>query len=71
MRWDHWDMQADGGTGGRDIVEPSGWLLAYWMGRYYGFIEAPAVNDPGLTTHPADQGQARGAKPYSGPPRPN
>jgi hypothetical protein len=71
MRWDHWDMQADGGTGGRDVVEPSGWLLAYWMGRYYGFIEPPAVNDPALTTYPASHGPPRGAKPYAGPPRPN
>jgi hypothetical protein len=71
MRWDHWDMQPDGGTDGRDIVEPSGWLLAYWMGRYYGFIEAPTVDDPALTTYPANTGLQHGAKPYAGPPRPN
>src|SRR2546423_1544773 len=41
MRWDNWTMQADGGTDGRDVVEPSGWLLAYWMGRFHGFIAPP------------------------------
>ena len=71
MRWDHWDMQPDGGAGGRDVVEPSGWLLAYWMGRYYGFIEAPTVADPALITYPATHGPPRGARPYSGPARPN
>jgi hypothetical protein len=70
MRWDHWPMQADGGAGGRDVVEPSAWLLAYWMGRYYGFIEAPATTDPALLTV-SDRAQLpRGAKPYDGPARP-
>jgi hypothetical protein len=70
MRWDHWAMQADGGTGGRDVVEPSGWLLAYWMGRYHGFIEAPTAKEPTVLTvdHPFQKGV--GAKPYTGPPRP-
>jgi len=57
-------------AGGHDVVEPTGWLLASWMGRSYGFIEAPAVNHPALTTHPASHGPPRGAKPCSGPPRP-
>jgi hypothetical protein len=69
-RWDHWTMQADGGAGGRDVVEPSSWLLAYWMGRYYGFIEAPKTSDPALTTVGPSSHPPRGAKPYSGPPRP-
>jgi hypothetical protein len=70
LRWDHWLMQADGGTGGRDVAEPSGWLLAYWMGRYYGFIEAPEVTDVKLLTVEPNRGRFPGAKPYSGPHRP-
>ena len=38
MRWDHWTMQADGGSGNPDVIEPGAWLLAYWMGRYHGYI---------------------------------
>ena len=69
-RWDHWLMQADGGAGGRDVVEPSSWLLAYWMGRYHGFIEAPTATDPKLLTVAGNRGLVLGAKPYDGPPRP-
>ncbi|MBI3416217.1 MAG: hypothetical protein HY043_13055 [Verrucomicrobia bacterium] len=69
-RWDHWLMQADGGTGGHDVVEPSSWLLAYWLGRYQGFIEAPQVTDPALLTVERTRGRVLGAKPYDGPPRP-
>jgi hypothetical protein len=64
-RWDHWFMQADGG--GRDVAEPGAWLLAYWMGRYYGYIEAPHVTDPALLTVEHSLGRAQGAKPYAGP----
>jgi len=70
LRWDHWLMQADGGTAGRDVAEPSGWLLAYWMGRYYGFIEAPEVADDKLLIVQQSRGRFPGAKPYSGPRRP-
>ncbi len=70
LRWDHWTMQADGGSGGKDVVEPSGWLLAYWMGRYAGFIEAPRVTNPELLTVERNRGRAYGARSYSGPPRP-
>jgi len=70
MRWDHWTMQADGGTGGNDVVEPSGWLLAYWMGRYHGFIEAPTITDASLLTVERNRHQSLGAKAYAGPPRP-
>jgi hypothetical protein len=68
MRWDGWTMKADGGTNGSDVVEPSGWLLAYWMGRYYGFLEAPTVTDTRFLT--AERIPGRGAKPYDGLPRP-
>jgi len=70
LRWDHWTMQADGGSGGKDVVEPSGWLVAYWMGRYFGFIEAPRVTDPGLVSVERNRGKTFGARPYNGPARP-
>ncbi len=70
LRWDHWIMQADGGTGGNDVVEPASWLLAYWMGRHEGFIEAPTVTDPALLTVRPDEVPKGGAKPYDGPARP-
>jgi hypothetical protein len=63
-------MQADGGSGGKDVVEPSGWLVAYWMGRYFGFIEAPTTKDPALLSVERNRGRTFGAKPYTGPPRP-
>jgi hypothetical protein len=70
LRWDHWTMQADGGAAGRDVVEPASWLLAYWMGRYYGFIEAPTTADPELVTARPDEIPGGGARPYTGPARP-
>ncbi|MCC7373178.1 MAG: hypothetical protein IT581_00880 [Verrucomicrobiales bacterium] len=70
LRWDRWLMQADGGEGGRDVVEPGAWLLAYWIGRYHGFIAAPVVTDPGLLTVAHALDSEKGAKPYVGPPRP-
>jgi hypothetical protein len=70
MRWDAWTMEADGGTDGRDVVEPSGWLLAYWMGRYHGLIDPPTTTDPAAlgVGHSLDAGL--GARPYDGPARP-
>ena len=69
MRWDGWTMQADGGTGGRDVVEPSSWLLAYWMARYHGFIEAP-LQSFSLAQSSSQVVVSGAAKPYDGPPRP-
>jgi hypothetical protein len=68
--WDNWTMKADGGTGGNDVVQPSSWLLAYWMGRYHGFIEAPRVTNPALLTVEPNRGRILGATLYDGPPRP-
>jgi len=68
LRWDHWTMQADGGSGGHDVIEPGAWLLAYWMGRYHGFIEPPSQKialPPSKLAKPDP-----GARSYSGPPRP-
>lgn len=70
IRWDSWTLQADGGAGGRDVVEPSGWLLAYWLGRHYGFIEAPTVTNQSWLTVEPGVSHPGGAKPYDGPPRP-
>jgi hypothetical protein len=69
-----WGSQAsvyyDGGNGGRGITPPVAWLEEYWMGRYYGMIEAPETKDPALITVPEDAGTHQWAKPYSGTPRP-
>jgi hypothetical protein len=64
-------MQADGGANGQDVAEPSSWLLAYWMGRYHGFIAAPTTTDPALLTVGPSTQAPQGAKPYNGPPRPD
>jgi len=70
MRWDGWTMQADGGAGGNDVVEPSSWLLAYWMGRYHGFIAPPDVQLVADFDTQPPKGTRLGAQPYDGPPRP-
>lgn len=69
-RWDHWLMQMDGGENGNDVAEPGAWLLAYWMGRYHGYIAAPTVTDPSLLTADHTYDRELGAKPYIGPNRP-
>jgi hypothetical protein len=59
----------DGGHGGKRVMEPTGYLRDYWMGRYHGFIQAPTVTDQSLlTVEPRNQNF--GAAPYQGPPRP-
>ncbi len=59
----------DGGAGGRRVMEPTGFLRDYWMGRYYGFITAPTVDDKSLITVDPT-GINYGAVPYKGPGRP-
>ena len=39
MRWDRNPWKAIQGNGGYTESDGVYWLLAYWMGRYYGFIE--------------------------------
>ncbi len=63
-------LRYDGGSGGRTVTPPIGWLEDYWMGRYYGMIEAPTVKDKDLLTVPKSSGEQHGAAPYDGPPRP-
>jgi len=56
--------------GGNRVTPPVAWLEDYWMGRYYGFIEGPATDDPALTTVEPWDGVHLGAAPYEGPERP-
>ncbi len=37
-RWNRNPYTADGGNGGNYEDDGGSWLLAYWMGRYHGFI---------------------------------
>lgn len=68
QRWNRSFQQLDGG-GGMAVTDPSGWLDAYWMGRYYGMIEAPETTDPALITV-EPRTDSPGAGPYDGPARP-
>ncbi len=71
MRWDHWTMQADGGSSPNpDVIEPGAWLLAYWMGRFHGFISPPVATDTALLQVERTRDIHLGAKPYTGPPCP-
>jgi hypothetical protein len=67
-RWDRDPLELDGG-GDHAILDPSSYLDAYWMGRYYGFINPPTTTDPNLLTVPKRKVQL-GAEPYTGLPRP-
>lgn len=58
----------DGGSGAQ-VMEPTGFLRDYWMGRYYGFIKAPTTTEEDLLTLESRRGQF-GAAPYKGPGRP-
>jgi hypothetical protein len=70
-RWGARDtLQMDGGEGGRGVTPPTGWLLDYWMGRYFGLLEAPKVTTPSLTSISPRNDKPKGAAPYAGPPRP-
>lgn len=63
-------LQYDGGENSHGVTPPIGWLEDYWMGRYYGFIEAPRTKDPEATSLRPREGKLRGAAPYNGPARP-
>ena len=62
-------IEYDGGSGGT-ATPPVGWLEDYWMGRFFGMIEAPTAKDTKLTSLPAGTVKPWGAKPYDGPERP-
>jgi hypothetical protein len=55
---------------GMKVSDPSGFLDAYWMARYYGMILPPEVTDERLL-RVEKRGLQLGAKPYDGPPRPD
>ncbi len=63
-------LQYDGGEDGKGVTPPIGWLEDYWMGRYYGFIQAPVTKDPDLAAIKSRPAKPSGAQEYGGPPRP-
>lgn len=63
-------IQPDGGENSHAITPPTGWLLDYWMGRYYGFIQPPSASDPEALRLGPGKPARRGALPYEGPSRP-
>ncbi|HVV74071.1 MAG TPA: hypothetical protein VHI52_21635, partial [Verrucomicrobiae bacterium] len=63
-------LQYDGGENSQGVTPPIGWLLDYWMGRYYGFIQAPTTQEPGLISVAPRAEKRQGAAPYAGPKRP-
>jgi hypothetical protein len=60
----------DGGGNGRVVREPTEYLRDYWMARYYGFILAPATQNPELISVKPSVLKNKGATPYDGPSRP-
>lgn len=64
-------IQYDGGEAGQTVTPPVGWLEDYWMGRFYGMIQAPTTKDPQLLSVTPNKRQQLGAAPYDGPPRPD
>src|SRR5215510_16257363 len=63
-------LQYDGGEDSKGVTPPIGWLEDYWMGRYYGFIQAPTTREEDLTSVKLRENKSHGASPYGGPPRP-
>ena len=63
-------LSLDGGSGGRGAFPPTGWLEGYWLGRYYGMLQAPTTRDRAATTLAPRDPSLRAAAPYSGPERP-
>lgn len=59
-----------GGGRARNVNDPSAFIDAYWMARYYGMILPPEVDDERLLTVPASDVR-QGARPYDGPARPD
>jgi hypothetical protein len=69
-RWSENPFELQGGNG-HTVIDPAGWLDAYWMGRYHGFISPPQTDDPALLHVPTPPSDYQpGAAPYDGPPMP-
>lgn len=64
-------IEYDGGENSQAVTPPTGWLLDYWMGRYFGFISAAQDDSDIWLTTSADEQSPVGASPYAGPPRPD
>jgi hypothetical protein len=67
-RWSEHPGEARGGSG-HEVIDPAGWLEAYWMGRYFGMILPPETTDPALLTVPPLPPRAD-VVPYDGPEMP-
>jgi hypothetical protein len=44
--WDGEPYRAVIGQVGQREEKPTDWLLAYWMGRYYGLLAGPDTTGP-------------------------
>ncbi len=69
-RGSRYNLNYDGGANGNRVMEPTGFLRDYWMGRYHGFIKAPQTKGPNLISVKPRKGKHFGAAPYNGEPRP-
>jgi len=63
-------LQYDGGENSRAVTPPIGGVEDYWLGRYYGFIEAPKAQDTEATILRTRAATPHGAAPYYEPGRP-
>ncbi|MBI2425579.1 MAG: hypothetical protein HYV27_22330 [Candidatus Hydrogenedentes bacterium] len=70
QRWTNSYLDLEGGGGGMEVEDPSGWLDAYWMGRALGMILPPETTDPELISVP-ERGLKLGAPDYDGPAMPD
>ena len=70
MDWGDDFLQLDGGNEGKGVNDPSGYIEAYWMARYYGMLLAPEGVGRELLDVERDTTPV-GAKPYDGPARPD
>lgn len=62
-------IELDGGSG-HTITPPVGWLEDYWMGRFFGMLEAPKDETSVTGDELVQIIDPQGAAPYNGSPRP-
>ena len=60
----------DGGANGTRVMEPTGFLRDYWLGRYHGIIEAPSTAEKNLILVKRRENEEFGTKSYDGQGRP-
>ena len=63
-------LEYDRESDGRSVTPPMAWLEDYWMGRYYGMIQAPTVTEMSLLIPETILKKRRVALPYDGPEAP-